>query len=138
MIKSRVVILALAVLSFFVLVQRQSTPLRRHSTGGVKSVVVLQSSDDLSGNPVTLSGSSTSSQRVKKKKKVTMLDKPVDSYLRDKAGNLDKATSQYFEAREKSNRKKKNGWIVDLPKNVNKAYGKLGVGSSPFKLPKLF
>ena len=44
------------------------------------------------------------------------------------AKKYDKASKEYRDRHEKSNRKKKNGWIKDLAKNYNKSYGKLGMG----------
>jgi hypothetical protein len=42
------------------------------------------------------------------------------------AKRLDKATADYRERHSSSNKKKKNGWIRDYPKNLSKALSKAG------------
>lgn len=90
----------------------------------VKAVTVLRSDSDFGGEPDTIVGKSNTKKKKKKKQSVGMIEKP----LFDVVKQFDKATTSYREAHEKSNSKKKDGWIVDLPKNTTKALGK-------FKLP---
>ncbi|MDJ1181586.1 hypothetical protein [Roseofilum casamattae] len=85
-----------------------------------KSVVVLQSEADFGGTPSVVAGKSPKKKK-KKKQDLGMIEKQALSI----AKQYDKATTAYREAHEKSNSKKKNGWIMDLPKNYNKALSKL-------------
>ncbi|MDY7006749.1 MAG: hypothetical protein SWX82_23195 [Cyanobacteriota bacterium] len=91
----------------------------------IKSVTVLQSDDDFGGEPETLYGKSPERKKKKKKKQSKALS-PLEKSIFKMAKMTDKATTQYRERHEKSNRKKKNGWIKDLPKNYNKAASKMG------------
>ncbi|NEQ72509.1 MAG: hypothetical protein F6K23_05130 [Okeania sp. SIO2C9] len=91
----------------------------------VKSVTVLQSDDDFGGSPETLYGKSPSSKKKKKKKQSRSL-KPYEKMVFSMAKKYDKASKEYRDRHEKSNKKKKNGWIKDLPKNYSKAMSKMG------------
>ncbi|NEO52101.1 MAG: hypothetical protein F6K54_02780 [Okeania sp. SIO3B5] len=91
----------------------------------VKSVTVLQSDDDFGGSPATLYGKSPSSKKKKKKKQARAL-KPIEKMVFSMAKSYDKASKEYRDRHEKSNKKKKNGWIKDLPKNYSKSMSKMG------------
>ncbi|MEB3341931.1 hypothetical protein [Okeania sp.] len=93
----------------------------------IKAVTVLRSDADFGGIPDTISGSKKTKKK-KKKQSIGMLEKPV----LDLAKQFDKATTAYREGHEKSNSKKRDGWIKDLPKNSTKALGKFKIPFSPF------
>ncbi|MGD1808026.1 hypothetical protein ACP6PL_21690 [Dapis sp. BLCC M126] len=95
------------------------------STEKIKSVTVLQSDEDFGGTPETLYGKSAG-KRKKKKKKQSRALKPAEKMIFSMAKKYDKASKEYRDRHEKSNRKKKNGWIKDLAKNYSKSYGKVG------------
>ncbi|MDJ1175540.1 hypothetical protein [Roseofilum capinflatum] len=86
-----------------------------------KSVVVLESDEDFGGEVHTLEGRSPKKKKKKKKQDLKGPEKMVFKM----AKQFDKATSEYRDRHEKSNEKKKNGWIKDLPKNYTKAASKL-------------
>merc|ERR1711872_65138 len=104
----------------------------------VKSITVLQSEDDFGGAPEVLYGSSPGKRKKKKKKQARAL-RPTEKMVFSMAKRYDKATKEYRDRHERSNRKKKNGWIKDFAKNY-KAMNKLGGGGmglpgmSSFKL----
>ncbi len=108
------------------------------SSQPIKKAVVLQSEGNFSSLPRTLSGS----RPKKKKKKQSAALKPFEKYVRTMAERSNKATSEYLERHERSNRKKKDGWIKDFPKNYSKAMSKLYGSSYPLGMmginPKLF
>ncbi|NES66772.1 MAG: hypothetical protein F6K24_16680 [Okeania sp. SIO2D1] len=91
----------------------------------VKSVTVLQSDDDFGGAPETLYGKSAKRKKKKKKKQSRAL-KPYEKMVFSMAKKYDKASKEYRDRHERSNRKKKNGWIKDFPKNYSKAMSKMG------------
>ncbi|NES73125.1 MAG: hypothetical protein F6K24_52005 [Okeania sp. SIO2D1] len=91
----------------------------------VKSVTILQSDDDFGGSPETIYGKSPKSNKKKKKKQSKGLSALEKSIFKMAKMN-DKATKEYRERHEKSNRKKKNGWIKDFAKNYSKAMSKMG------------
>ncbi|NES23203.1 MAG: hypothetical protein F6K41_30865 [Symploca sp. SIO3E6] len=95
-----------------------------------KRVVVLQSDGDFGSLPRTLSGS----RPKKKRKKQSRVLKPFEKAVRDLAKRQAEATSEYIERHERSNRKKKDGWIKDFPKNYSKSMSKLYGSSSPLGL----
>ncbi len=97
------------------------------ATEKIKSVTVLQSEEDFGGEPETLYGKSAGKRKKKKKKQAKAL-RPAEKMIFSMAKKYDKASKEYRDRHEKSNRKKKNGWIKDLAKNYNKSYGKLGMG----------
>ncbi|NEP08146.1 MULTISPECIES: hypothetical protein [Okeania] len=103
----------------------------------VKSVTVLQSDDDFGGSPETLYGKSPKSTKKKKKKQARAL-KPYEKMVFSMAKSYDKASKEYRDRHEKSNKKKKNGWIKDFPKNYNKAMSKLGGSGMGVMGVKLF
>ncbi len=107
------------------------------STEKIKSVTVLQSEEDFGGVPETLYGSSPSKRKKKKKKQARAL-KPYEKMVFSMAKKYDKASKDYRDRHEKSNRKKKNGWIKDFAKNYNKSYAKLGMGGMGLMGVKLF
>ncbi|MGD1700250.1 hypothetical protein [Dapis sp. BLCC M229] len=109
------------------------------STEKIKSVTVLQSDEDFGGVPETLYGSSPGKRKKKKKKQARAL-KPFEKMVFSMAKRYDKASKEYRDRHEKSNRKKKNGWIKDFSKNYNKAANKLGTGGLGLGMPgiKLF
>ncbi|AOY80807.1 hypothetical protein BJP36_13685 [Moorena producens JHB] len=91
----------------------------------IKSAVILRSEDSFGGTPELLSGSTSKKSKKKKKKKQAAALKPLEKAMFKQAKRLDEATSVYKERHEKSNRKKKNGWIKDFGKNYNKSMSKL-------------
>merc|ERR1712226_1195913 len=76
----------------------------------------------------------------RKRKKQSRALKPAEKMIFSMAKRYDKATKEYRDRHEKSNKKKKNGWIKDFAKNYNKAMSKAGGGGmglpgmSSFKL----
>lgn len=98
----------------------------------VKSVIVLQSDDDFGGEPQTIQGKSPKKKKAKKKHSSTL--SPIEKTIFSVVKMSDKATTAYREAHEKSNNKKKNGWIKDFPKNSTKAASKLGLDLTGIKL----
>ena len=105
----------------------------------VKSITVLQSEDDFGGAPEVLYGSSPGKRKKKKKKQARAL-RPTEKMVFSMAKRYDKASKEYRDRHESSNKKKKNGWIKDFAKNYNKAMNKAGSGGmglpgmSSFKL----
>ncbi|WP_318700463.1 hypothetical protein [Roseofilum sp. SID2] len=95
------------------------------SDGEVKKAVVLQSEEDFGGTPTTLDGGYIGGKKKKKKKKQSSALKPSEKAVFKLAKRYDEASKEYRDRHEKSNKKKKNGWIKDLPKNYNKAMSKL-------------
>ncbi|NEP58851.1 MAG: hypothetical protein F6K31_17830 [Symploca sp. SIO2G7] len=90
----------------------------------VKAATVLRSEESFGGSPDVLVGSGGRRKKKKKKKQAAAL-KPYEKTIFKVAKSYDKATKEYKDRHEKSNRKKKNGWIKDLPKNYSKAMNKL-------------
>ena len=90
----------------------------------LKGATVLRSEEDFGGEPDVLLGS-TSGKKKKKKKKQNAMLKPFEKMVFDQAKRFDKATKEYRDRHEKSNKKKKNGWIRDLPNNSTKSLNKI-------------
>jgi len=106
----------------------------------VKRAIVLSGDDMPAGGSRQISGKTK-----RKKKKQAAALKPLEKNVRSVAKSLDKATKEYFTRHDRSNSKKKNGWIRDYTKNMNKAMSKLSgsslvalPGLKGVKLPKLF
>ncbi|MBW4478280.1 MAG: hypothetical protein KME54_15815 [Tolypothrix brevis GSE-NOS-MK-07-07A] len=99
---------------------------------GLKRAVVLRSEDSLGGYPETIYGKR--GKRKKKKKKQSKLLSPWEKSVRSMAKKQVKATKTYLDRHETSNKKKKNGWLRDLNKNVSKSLSKLGGAYSIYKL----
>ena len=95
------------------------------SNGDVQSATVLRSEESFGGQPDVLLGSGSSKRKKKKKKKQAAALKPFEKAIFQTAKRYDDATKEYRDRHEKSNKKKKNGWIKDLPKNYGKAMSKL-------------
>ena len=85
----------------------------------VKSITVLQSEDDFGGAPEVLYGSSPGKRKKKKKKQARAL-RPTEKMVFSMAKRYDKASKEYRDRHENSNKKKKNGWIKDFAKNYQK------------------
>lgn len=81
------------------------------SPKSVRRVIVL--GDD---GPVTVH-----SKKRKKRKKQSPWLKPFEKAERRVLKAVDKATSEYRDRHDSSNRKRKDGWIEDAPKNAMKA-----------------
>ncbi|MEB3230624.1 MAG: hypothetical protein VKJ64_06430 [Leptolyngbyaceae bacterium] len=94
-------------------------------SGDIKKATVLQSDDDFGGVPTTLDGDVIGKKKKKKMKKQSSGLKPIEKAIFKQAKKYDEATTLYKERHSKSNSKKKNGWIKDLPKNYSKAMSKL-------------
>jgi len=60
----------------------------------------------------------------KRKKKPTALVRPVERLTRSLVEASDKATSTYLRRHKKANRKRRDGWVRDLPKNIVRAANK--------------
>ncbi|MFM7546310.1 MAG: hypothetical protein ACKO3I_07365 [Synechococcales cyanobacterium] len=93
--------------------------------GSLKRVVVLRSEDSYDGHVDTIFGREKKKRRKKRKKQSKFLS-PLEKIVRRAAKNQVKASDSYLERHEKSNRKKRNGWIRDYNKNASKALSKLG------------
>ena len=93
--------------------------------GDVKDAVVLVSDEDFGGEPQSLTGSSMGRKKKKKRKKQAAALKPTEKAVFKLAKRYDEASKVYKDRHSKSNKKKKNGWIKDLPKNYSKAASKL-------------
>lgn len=91
----------------------------------VKSITVLRSDDDFGGEPDTIYGKSAYKKKKKRKKQSKALS-PLEKSIFKMAKMSDKATTEYRERHSESNKKKKNGWIKDFPKNYSKAMKKMG------------
>jgi len=80
---------------------RRITVLQRDGTGATTSIVLYK--------------------RGRKKKKSSRLMKPVEKLARTVADASDAATGTYLRRHKKSNRKRKDGWVRDLPNNIVRA-----------------
>jgi hypothetical protein len=60
----------------------------------------------------------------KKKRKVSTLLTPQERALRRTAEAENTFSTEFLRRHEKSNRKKKNGFLRELPENINRAYRK--------------
>jgi hypothetical protein len=80
---------------------KQITVLQRDAAGAVAPVVVFK--------------------RRRGKKKSTKLFKPGERIARSLAEASDAYTGTYLRRHKKSNRKRRDGWIRDVPNNVAKA-----------------
>lgn len=85
----------------------------------VRRITVLQR-DAATGawSPVTIY------RRGRKKKKATAYVKPVERITRSLAEASDAATGSYLSRHKKANRKRRDGWVRDLPENVIRASSK--------------
>ncbi|NEQ70125.1 MAG: hypothetical protein F6K21_32470 [Symploca sp. SIO2D2] len=90
----------------------------------VQSATVLRSEESFGGSPDVLLGSAPGKKKKKRKKQAAAL-KPFEKAIFQQAKRYDEATKVYKDRHSKSNKKKKNGWIKDLPKNYSKAMSKL-------------
>ncbi len=81
----------------------------------VKRITVLQRQGDGGISPVVVF------ERRRGKKKGTQLLQPIERVMRSLAETSDAATGTYLSQHKKSNRKRKDGWIRDVPSNVVKA-----------------
>jgi len=93
--------------------------------GEVEKATVLRSEKSFGGKPDVVIGSSSGKKKKKKKKKQSSALKPWEKAVFRLAKRYDEASSVYRRRHEKSNKKKKNGWLKDLPKNYGKAMSKL-------------
>ena len=85
---------------------KRITVLQRDGNGGVSPVVVFK--------------------RNRSKKRGTQMLRPVERIVRSLAETSDAATGTYLQQHKKSNRKRKDGWVRDVPGNFVKA-GRKGV-----------
>jgi|GEM_PF-1058241 len=93
--------------------------------GNVESATVLRSDNSFGGKPDVLLGSSSKRRKKKKRKKQSAALKPYEKVVFKLAERYNKATKEYRDRHSRSNKKKKNGWIKDFPKNYSKALSKL-------------
>ncbi|NEP58852.1 MAG: hypothetical protein F6K31_17835 [Symploca sp. SIO2G7] len=91
----------------------------------VEKATVLRSENSFGGKPDVLIGSSSRKRKKKKKKKQSSALKPWEKVVFKLAKRYDEASTVYRRRHQKSNRKKKNGWIKDFSKNYGKAMSKL-------------
>jgi len=63
-------------------------------------------------------------KRGRKKKKSSALLRPVERVAQAAAKAADSATSTYLRRHKKANRKRRDGWVRDLPINLARAAGK--------------
>ena len=73
-------------------------------------------------------------KKSKKRKKQLAVLKPLEKVVRTGSKSGKKLFSTYLRGQNKSNRKRKNGWVVDFPLNVVKANNK---AIRNFKLPSI-
>lgn len=83
---------------------RKITVFERDATGSFRPVVVF-------------------SRRRSKKKQAKAL-KPIERLVRTVSDGNDTFASNYARRHRKSNRKRRNGWLRDLPLNMSKAVSK--------------
>ena len=81
----------------------------------VKRVTVLQRDANGIVSPVVVF------KRKRSKKKGTQMLRPVERVMRSLAETGDAATGTYLRRHKKSNRKRKDGWVRDVPGNFVKA-----------------
>lgn len=94
----------------------------------VRSVVRLESDPSGGVTPVEIY------RRADGKKKGTRLLRPLDRAMRRLARAQEAAATTYLERHERSNGKKRNGWLRDLGNNVYRASKK---GQKAVKLNRL-
>lgn len=99
---------------------------------GLKRVVVLRREDSDGDYADTIFGKRGKKRR--KRKKQSKFLSPWEKTVRRAAKRQVKASNIYLDRHERSNRKKKNGWIRDLNKNVSKSLSKLGGVYSLYKI----
>ena len=90
----------------------------------VKSVVLLNSTDSGARSSETL----YKAKKAKKKKQSKML-KLLEKSLRKSLKTQAKVAEDYLERHDRSNKKKRDGWVRDVVKNVGKAFKKSDIGS---------
>ncbi|MBW4583782.1 hypothetical protein G7B40_013240 [Aetokthonos hydrillicola Thurmond2011] len=100
----------------------------------LKRVVVLHGEDSFGGYPETIYGKPEKRRRRRKKKKQSKFLSPWEKSVRRLARNEVKAAKTYLDRHERSNKKKKNGWLRDFNKNLGKSWSKLGGAYSVYKL----
>lgn len=81
----------------------------------VRTIVLLESDGSGAFTPVTLY------KRKKDTKKVSRPLRPLEKAIRKFADAAATGTSSYAARHQRSNGKKKNGWLKDMKKNVSKA-----------------
>lgn len=87
-------------------------------------------------NPKTSSAKSLiyTDKKSRKRKKQLVVLKPLERAVRMGSKSGQKLFSTYLRGQNKSNRKKRNGWVIDFPLNVVKANNK---ALRTFKLPSI-
>ena len=86
----------------------------------VKRITVLQRDANGNSSPVVVF------KRKRNKKNGSKLLSPVERVVRSFAETGDAATGTYLRRHKKSNRKRKDGWVRDVPGNFVKA-GRKGI-----------
>ena len=81
----------------------------------VKRITVLQKDANGNASPVVVF------KRKRSKKKGTQMLRPVERIMRSLAETGDAATGTYLRRHKKSNRKRKDGWVRDVPSNFVRA-----------------
>lgn len=78
----------------------------------VRRVTVLSTDSQGAVQAVTLF------KKARKKKKTTRALKPIERIARNIASANDRAAGTYFRRYKKSNRKRRDGWLRDMPENM--------------------
>jgi hypothetical protein len=86
----------------------------------VKRITVLQRDANGNASPVVVF------KRKRNKKNGSKMLRPVERVMRSLAETGDAATGTYLRRHKKSNRKRKDGWVRDVPGNYVKA-GRKGI-----------
>jgi hypothetical protein len=86
----------------------------------VKRITVLQRDANGAVAPVTVF------KRKRSKKNGSQMLRPVERVMRSFAETSDAATGTYLKRHKNSNRKRKDGWVRDVPGNFVKA-GRKGI-----------
>ena len=81
----------------------------------VKRITVMQRDVNGNASPVVVF------KRKRGKKKSTQLLRPAERVMRSLAETSEAATTSYLRNHKKSNRKRKDGWVRDVPSNFVKA-----------------
>jgi len=99
---------------------------------GVKRVVIPQSAQMTAGQGTIIE---IKGKRRRKRKKQSMGLKLLEKIARRSARSSNAMFDQYLQRHNRSNRKKRDGWMKDLPKNM---FNSMRKSRKRFKLSTLF
>jgi len=102
---------------------------REPNLKAVRRIIVLQQNPDGSFTPTTVY------RKKSKRKKISKRMRPIEKRARRISKGLATLTSEYTQRHNRSNRKKKNGWLKDIRKNVRKSAKS---GRKKAKIKRLF